>query len=422
VTLPVTQLHRLAYCVEAFSLNAVVSTALTLRAPAGTAGWTQGSRPLLPRDVSGFRSQPDSLVIVLNSHLWLSPRDLKQVLDRTLAQLVLKPIDGATLEAAFTLEGRPWLTQRYRGPVHGGVWSIAETWPALDAAGLAGALKFARNPYRDNFKFTDPAEVAAVLEQLRLDPNFEGKQAEFKKGRLRCEVGFGPELGKAVFRHRYGAPWGMADFQRDAAQRRRDRHKRKRTQQRTLVALARKRQAPTLGPALLRGRQSWYWRSDFALLDSLEQQTRERFDRDALAAGYQPLGDLVAKKRRELVLRAFLSPNRTTYALLMGGRASYFATEFVTRFDDGASLCTTTRGGVASRPGSGVYYKCCPDLSTPELLKKHAWGIGRFLEHRGAKPIQRKGTLLGLAEDLERAFANAARDQQLEKGDPSDAG
>ena len=408
VSLPVSSLERLIYFIEAFSLNSVVGAALTVLAPAGAAAWKHGSRPLLTRGASGYRTEPDRLVVVLSNHLWMNKRDMKQMVEPAVAKSVLKPADGSTLEVAFASEDRPWLTQRYRGQVHAGVWAIAETSPAFEAATLAGALEFARNPYRDNFRFENQAEADAVLEQLRLDPSFQGTQVNYEKGRLSCETGFGPELGKAVFRHRFGGPWGMADYTREATRRRRERHERKRSQQRAMIALLRKRQAPTLGPALFRGSQSWYWRSDFSLLETLEQQTREAFDQDVLAAGYRPLGDLVAKKCRDLVLRVYLSTDGTTYAMLTGGRSSYFAREFVTRFDDASSLCTTTYPAVASRPEAGVFYKCFPDLTTPELLKKHHWGIERFLQHRGAKPIQRQGTLRGFAEDLERAFANAA--------------
>src|SRR5262249_44238348 len=81
---------------------------------------------------------------------------------------------------------------------------------------------------------------------------------------------------------------------------------------------ARKRAAPHDAEVLLEGQHSRYWRSDFTQFTELEQETRAKIEVALAELGFVLVGDLVAKKQRDIVLRSYVSGDGQSYALLMG--------------------------------------------------------------------------------------------------------
>ena len=83
----------------------------------------------------------------------------------------------------------PALNQRYRGPVAGRVWQIAETHPSLTAEALTDALDLARHAAADKptHKARDEAEAEAVVELARQDPNLCDMTVERKGRTVRCK-------------------------------------------------------------------------------------------------------------------------------------------------------------------------------------------------------------------------------------------
>jgi hypothetical protein len=124
--------------------------------------------------------------------------------------------------------------------------------------------------------------------------------------------------------------------------------------------------------------------------------------------GFAHVGDLVARKQRDIVLRTYVGGDGASYAVLMGKRTMYLGYEFFTRFAAGSTLTTTTNGAVDSHPEVGIYYKTCPGLEVPALHDRHRWGVGRFRTHKGTEPVRLDGTLLGVARELDAAFARRA--------------
>lgn len=171
---------------------------------------------------------------------------------------------------------------------------------------------------------------------------------------------------------------------------------------------ARKRAAPHEEAVLLDGAHGRYWRSDFKQLTDLEQETREKIDAAMAGLGFRHVGDLVAKKQRDIVLRTYAAEDRLAYGVLMGKRTMYLGYEFFTRFADGTTLTTTTNGAGPSHPEAGIYYKVCPGLEVADLYAKHQWGIERFRTHKGTEPVTLDGTLMGVARELDAAFARRA--------------
>lgn len=171
---------------------------------------------------------------------------------------------------------------------------------------------------------------------------------------------------------------------------------------------ARRRAAPREAVPLFVGSQSRYWRSDFELLTQLEQETRGQYQATLAGLGFRLVGDLVAKKQRDIVLRVHVSADETVYAVLMAKRTMYLGYEYVSRFADGSMLTTTTNAQADSHPEAGIFYKVCPGMPAAELYAKHVWGVGRFRPARGTEPVPLDGTLLGVAQELDAAFARRA--------------
>ena len=139
-------------------------------------------------------------------------------------------------------------------------------------------------------------------------------------------------------------------------------------------------------------------------MTELKSEPRLEFDAAAKSLGFTWLGDLVAKKQRDIVVRFCISPDRLSYAVLMAKRTMYLGQEFFSRFGDDYTLTTTTNMAVGSQPETGMYYKAYPGLPFEALWEKHLWGLGRFKERKGAQPTPLEAHLLGAAKELDCAF------------------
>jgi hypothetical protein len=407
VSLALEQIGLLQFCVDALTVDCRPGAVLTVGLPAGfdRASLAQpterGTSPVM-LTADGFQvGLPD------NCHLD-DQRHLDRYLGTELAWLLLHLPDGSALDVAFAAEGHPALTQRYRGPVRDAQWQITETYPALTGQVLQEVLELAALGEQSKYQARDEAEALAIIARARRDPELWDKKVQ-RKGRLvRCKDDFLGQLPKLFLQHRYAGYWDVASYDRQAVREYEELVAQEAAMRRSSVETARRRAAPHDDQILLRGQQSIYWRSDFTQLTELEQETRQKIDQAMSDLGFQHLGDLVAKKQRDIVLRAYASADGASYGILMAKRRMYLGYEFFSRFADGTTLTTTTNSGVDSCPQAGIYHKTCPGLEVPDLFEKHRWGLGRFRTHRSTEPVPLDGTLLGVARELDAAFARQA--------------
>jgi hypothetical protein len=403
--LPLDDLTLIRFFVEALSIYDTAGVVLTVTLPRDfdrtRLPAPSGDRPgTVELNAEGFRC-------AMHNHLWLSQRDLTNQLGEGLAHLLYHLPDGSTIDLAFALADKPALNQRYRGPVNGGQWQISETYPPLTREALAGAMDLARYAAGDSEKheLRDEAEAEAVVELARRDPNMWDMKVQRKGRMVWCKSDVVGHLPKVIFRHRFAAHWDVAAHDREAAQQYQHYQEMKRKMRRAGAEAARRRAAPHDDEVLLQGRCGVYWRSDFARLDQLEQETREKIDTALAGLGFQHIGDLVAKKQRDMVLRTYASNDGLSYAILMAKRIMYQGYEFFSRFADGSTLTTTTNGASESQPELGVYAKVHPGLEPAALYEKHCWGIERFRVRKGTEPVPLEPTLLGVAWEFDRLLA-----------------
>jgi hypothetical protein len=225
---------------------------------------------------------------------------------------------------------------------------------------------------------------------------------------LFCKSDITGQLSKLLFHCRFRNFWDIAPVERELEEQYRKSMEQERRMRRAAAQAARRRAAPHDLEVLLEGECSRYWRSDFTQLTELEQETRSKFDETLNTLEFRHVGDLVAKKQRDIVLRVYIAADELSYGILMGKRTMYLGYEFVSKLADVSTLTTTTNGTFSSHPDVGIYYKTCPGLAPAALYEKHLWGIHRFRSHKGTQPLPLDPTLLGVARAVDAAFARRA--------------
>ena len=399
-------LTLIRFFVEALSIHDTAGVVLAVSLPAGFAG----DRLVLPDDDDTVELTDAGFRLTVSNHLWFGRRDLSRQLGEPLYHLLDCLPDGSALDLAFALEDKPALTQRYRGPVAGGEWQVAETYPPLTRDALAGGMELARYAAGDpeTHELRDEAEARALVELARRDPNLWDAKVQRDGRTVWCKSDVVGHLPKALFRLRYAGSWDVAAHDREAAGRLSHLLEQQQRIRRAGAVAARRRADPHDAEVVFRGRFGPYWRSDFALLTDLEQDTRAAFDAALAALGYRHLGDLVSKRQRDIVVRAFVSGDGACYGCLMAKRTMYLATEFFSRFEDGTSLTTSTSGQNDSVPGAGVYTKVAADPAPAAVHARHAWGVGCFRSRRGTEPVPLAASLAGVAQEYDRVAAARA--------------
>jgi hypothetical protein len=398
-------LTHIRFFVEALSIHSTSGVVMTVtlpsdfdltRLPYPIGGW-MGAMELTG---GGFR-------VRLSNHLWFNRSDLSNQFGAGLAHFLDHLPDGSAIDLSFALADMPALTQRYRGGVERGEWRISETYPPLTREVLADAMDLAQYAAEEHEKHAlrDEAEAEAVVTLAKRDPNLWDMRVQREDSTVWCKSDIVGHLPKVVFRHRFAEYWDVAAHDREAAKLYEARLDMQRKMRRAGAEAARRRAAPHDDEVIFRGKLGPYWRSDFARLEGLEQETREKLDTAMDGLEFRHIGDLVAKKQRDVVVRAYASPQGHSYGTLMAKRTMYLGYEFLSRFSDGSILTTTTSGANGSQPGVKVYTKSYFGLEPTALYDKHQWGIDRFRTRKGTEPVPLEPTLVGVARECDRVFA-----------------
>jgi hypothetical protein len=405
INLPLADLTLIRFFVEALSIHDTAGFVLSVRLPADfdrtqLSALEDVGNGSVEVTVDGLRAGGDN-------HLWFSKRDLKNQLGKKLSRLLYHLPYGSTIDVAFAHAAKPALNQRYRGPVVAGEWQISETLPPLTSEALSGALDLARRAAKDptKYKLRDEAEAHAVAELARRDPNLWDMKIQQMGRTVWCESDICGHLSKVIFRHRYSGHWDVAAHDREAAEQYEKHLDMQRQMRRAGAQAARRRAAPHDEAVLYQGKLGLYWRSDFTGLTDLEQETREKIDASLIGLGFLPVGDVVAKKQRDIVMRTYAAGDGHSYAVLLAKRTMYLGYQFLSRFADGSILITTTNASENSLPELKLYYNAHSGLEVAALHEKHQWAIARFRTHKWTVPIALDATLVGVAKELDRALA-----------------
>ena len=408
VPLKTQDLRKIGFASEACSTWPSPMMAISVSLPEG------GTRTPLPKpevphsEVYGILRDSGFRVGLLN-RTWCTKEDLEAGLGAALADFLLAPPDGAELEADFAVEGEPATYQRFRGAVSKGTWRVSQSWPRLSSEALAGLITVAAFEDRARVTCRDEAEAMAIEQAARKDNQLHNMGVRRESTTVSVDFDHG-NLAKLLLRHRYPHAWDFQPAQRHEAEEFEEQRRKARAMRKAGVEAARRRAIPHERESLFRGRHSWYFRSDIEQLTELEPEPLQRFDIAMDAMGFVLVGDLVAKKQRDILLHVFVSGDRMSYGVLMAKRTMYLNVEFVSRLSNGAGLTTTTNVAVQSVPEAGVYYRSLPGLTPEALCDKHLEGLERFRKHKDAVPVELGSHAVDVACEIEMAF------ERLERG------
>jgi hypothetical protein len=405
VALPLADLPLVRFFVEALSIHDTAGVVLTVMLPPDS-GLARMAVPS-GAGLGGVELTEDGFRLGLDNHLWFSRDDLASQFSEELAGLLEDLPDGSVIDIAFARSERPALNQRYRGDVVGRVWRIHESHPPLEHRALAEGLDLARYAAveHERHELLDEAEARAVVKLARRDPTLWDLRVQQDGRTVWSKSDIVGHLPKVIFRHRFARYWDIAAHDREAARLYEERVKMQRRMRRAGAEMARRRAAPHDADVLFRGRLGPHWRSDIARLGELEQETRERIDGALADLGFQHVGDLVAKKQRDIVIRTYASADHFSMGVLMAKRTMYLGVEFFSRFEDGSNLTTTTNVAIESRPQLKLYIRAHPGLEPAALYERHRWGIDRFRTHKATHPVPLEASLLGVAREYDAALA-----------------
>lgn len=406
VELPLKKLHRLGFIAEACSVENSPMAALRLELSDGNSN----SRLVAPKETYSYGQvvlKPAGFEAGFHSATSLEPSELTEILGRPLRHLFKQPPDGSRLEVRFGCKEERETCQRYAGTVRGDVWRIEATVPPVSHSVLSEALELAGQSNRKRHRARDRTEADALMEAVRRDGYLYNMGVVRKGLTVFCEYDQG-FLATLLFRLRYGDQWNLAELRQRIEASYKERLKMAREMRRAGAEAARMRAAPHDPEPIFRGAHSIFWRSDFTALDKLDPAVRESFDETLARLGFQHVGDLVAKKQRDVVVRVRLSADASCYGLMMGKRGLYLGQEFFTRFEDDSTLTSQSIATGDSLPDAGLYYRTHPGVELETLYARHLDAIERFRVHKKTRPVPLPDTLEGVAREIDAAFARVA--------------
>ncbi len=357
-----------------------------------------------------------------------------------LGPIILGAPDGTAVElvAAATpggpgLEARPPLrsgNQRYAGRVVNGKLLLDAATPEVTADDLRAALAIARSiegsgpiPAADADEAR--AAVAAGLRTAWFPP--DQKPPEAVGAAVTCRGEDRPFVAMFLFRRRFAAgPWDTASAQLAEEA---DQGEWSDTVEQVSEALQSAIAVPPTGEVLLRTDLATYRRADIVamrpglldVLDALEtavtgggappdhlpslaEKVAPIVDQ-LVALGFRPLGDVHCDRIETMVLRAFAGADGLSFAYLAADLLGHVALDLIAAFDDGATLTTSTAGGLKDRKRAKVFAQSFPDRS-PAALDAHHRARLAALAADGRRPLPIDPTLEGFCRAFDVLLAH----------------
>jgi hypothetical protein len=346
--------------------------------------------------------------------------------------------EGTRLEMATWGESIPGGRHRYAGEIREGRWHIARSFPQVTHERLEEVVDLCRKIRSDDPLLAEnERELADVLETSQKDLMFQ--QAPLSNDGLRflLEDWQREYLVKHLFRLRFADVWETAAAARLEAAEFDD-------FERTLEeATSWIPKIPTTERLVYEGKFARFYEVDTS---SLEEDLRKTYSdiintdasavsdrimetldeggKEAERVGFAFLGDMCSPKRLgDVLIRVYKGPQPDVFAAHFVGLLGDHSFDFYTRFEDGASLTTTTLRGMMNDARRKVFYQCPEVEEISHLYQQHRAG----LEDHGAAgrvPARMGETLQDLAREIDeflwrtrRATDSRVDDSALDEDD-----
>lgn len=312
--------------------------------------------------------------------------------------------DGSIVElvtATDEQEGpRPIGLHRYRGTVTGGVWRIAETFPAVDSERLREALALSALLEKGvDITVKDDAEADEALRIYKKEwPSLLKENPVTKKpGLLRFKKDDYHDLclmAQIIFRLRYPDTWPatpsdadeMSDFMAGIQ-----------------ATISEKIAAVTPGEVILEGQNGrLYHVADMRAVSAAAPARVEETDQAMQQLGFVCLGDLICTPLSDVVIRGYAQPDGDTYGILVLGKFGQDTFDFSTRFEE-ASVTTTKTPGMKDDKKKKAFKTSHPKASLAELFAHHQKRKAELAPKHG-EPSRARPQLRALAGRIETYF------------------
>jgi hypothetical protein len=295
---------------------------------------------------------------------------------------------------------------------------ITRAFPVHDAAKLNAALALAAQV--DNATFIDAGTeeiAAAVMKSLKTHPYFQDNPA-VKRGATGIATKK-PEpillavVAEEIFHKTFKDDFPLFDFNPDE-----DEDDEEDVPLFPVAPRGEEPPMPPIGIELMKGkRKRVFYSSDAAGMGAEVQKRIAEVEKDLLPLGFRLVGDIVCKPVQAVILRAYAQENGAIWAAMLISSYARGTFEFISYFEKGASLTTSTNSTIRDELYRNAYKTRRENGKVLDLWADHqkrAAYLSRF--HGPAQTVD--ATPKGLASAAELSFqgqeeTKAAADKQL---------
>jgi hypothetical protein len=321
-------------------------------------------------------------------------------------------IDSANPDPDELKKPRPNGLHRYEGTIAQGVLTITRAFPVHDAATLNAALALSAQVDEGNFIDAGTEDIAAAaLKSLKTHPFFEDNRpvargatgiATRKPDPMLLNV-----VAEVIFQKTFKNAFPLFDFDADDE----EGDDEEDIGAYPVAPRGEEPPMPPIGVEVLKGqRRRVFYSSDAAGMGPEVQKRIADAERELLPLGFRHVADIVCKPMQAVLVRAYAQENGSAWATMLISSYARGTFEFVSSFEGGATLTTSTNPMVQDELYRNVYKTRREDGTIAELWADHQQRAAYLAAHHGA--VQRvDATPAGLAAAVELSFQRQEREQ-----------
>ncbi len=310
-------------------------------------------------------------------------------------------MDTAWVSAEHLKKEKPIALHRYRGIVRNGKIAIEEAFPCANAATLNGALALAAQIEAESvIDAGDVQTASAVLAYLKTHLFFSSNPA-VANGSAGIAMK-NPEplmlnfVAADVFKRRFKQDFPLMDLEQDDEDQEDDG-----IEQRLAAAGAK---LPPKLELLLKGANGRvFYASDATQMSEAARARIAAVERDLTPLGFRFVADVVCSALDAVVVRAYAQKGGIVWAALLLGPHGNGHSEFITKFERGATLTVTTNMMSRDELFRLAFKSPRAGMAVSELWKESERRTAWLSKIHGA-PLKLVLTAKGLAEDVEESI------------------
>ncbi len=166
--------------------------------------------------------------------------------------------------------------------------------------------------------------------------------------------------------------------------------------------------APYSDIKIFQGDYACYYDANIRYIPNLDDQALAAMESAMQSLDMVLLGDLVIDGANDLITRGYCRPGGDTWGLHCQSTGGVAYSEFLSLFEDGASLTTTTGQMGANVPEAMIYRSINPDMDEWSLYHRHREMIEEIELERNVSVKKVEPTTKGIAVAIESFYERMA--------------